>query len=76
MACSVCLLGNDSGPANVAAALGRPSYALCGGVLPPHHSPDFHFIEPDLPSDHGKGMERISAQHALNTMIAVLGKQA
>jgi len=40
------LLGNDSGPANVAAALGRPAYALCGITQPARHSPLLHLILP------------------------------
>ena len=62
------LFGNDSGPANVAAALGRPAFPLCGTSTPPLHSPNLHFILPDLPPEAGSGMERISAQHALDTM--------
>lgn len=65
IACSAGLLGNDSGPANVAAALGKPAFPLCGTSEPPLHSPHMHLILPDLQEDKGNGMEAISAEHAL-----------
>ena len=74
IACSACLLGNDSGPANVAAALGRLAFPLCGTSTPPLHSPNMHLIMPDLPPESGEGMERISAQHALDVVLAELTK--
>jgi len=73
IACSACLLGNDSGPANVAAALGCLAFPLCGTSTPPQHSPNLHFIMPDLASEMGGGgMERISAQHALDVIRSVM----
>lgn len=46
MSLSDALLGNDSGPVNVAAALGRPAYALCGITQPARHSPLLRLILP------------------------------
>lgn len=73
IACSTCLLGNDSGPANVAAALGRIAFPLCGVSTPPQHSPNLHLIMPDLPTELAIGMDGISAQHALNVMFDIMG---
>jgi ADP-heptose:LPS heptosyltransferase len=72
IACSTCLLGNDSGPANVAAAMGKPAFPLCGTSTPPLHSLNLHLIMPDLPPESGEGMELISAQHALNVVMKEL----
>ncbi|MDE1900463.1 MAG: hypothetical protein KGI37_02320 [Alphaproteobacteria bacterium] len=62
------LLGNDSGPANVAAALGVPAFVLCGTSTPALHSPHLHLIMPDLPPERAQGMEAISVDGVLNFM--------
>lgn len=72
MTCCELLLGNDSGPANVAAAVGCPAYALCGVSEPARHSDHLHLIVPDLrddlQEDFGTGMEAITTRHTLNTL--------
>ncbi len=64
------ILGNDSGPINIAAALGKTAFVLCGVSLPGIHSPNLIVIQPDLPVDAGNGMERISTQHVADIMLA------
>jgi len=72
MAHASLLLGNDSGPANVAAALGIPSYALCGVSEPARHSDNLKLIgpdlSPDLQEDFGTGMAAITTRHVMNTL--------
>ncbi len=68
IACSTGLFGNDSGPANVAAALGIPAFPLCGTSTPPPHSPHLHVILPDAEAETGTGMDSISAAHALEVI--------
>ena len=46
MRCSALLLGNDSGPANVAAAVGCPAFPLSWVGDLDAHSPHFHIIRP------------------------------
>ena len=70
MVWSTGLLGNDSGPVNVAAALGRPAFALCGVSKPALHSPHLHLITPDLPPEQGTGMQGISVPHVLSVLRA------
>jgi heptosyltransferase-2 len=65
-ATSAGLLGNDSGPANVAAALGIPAYVLCGVSKPAAHSAHLRLIEPDQPQPHG--MESLSVAHVLHAL--------
>jgi heptosyltransferase-2 len=60
------LLGNDSGPANVAAALGLPAYTLCGVSKPAAHSAHLRLIEPDQAQP--SGMESISVAHVLRAL--------
>jgi heptosyltransferase-2 len=60
------LLGNDSGPANVAAALSVPAYTLCGVSKPAAHSSHLRLIEPDQPQE--SGMAAISVEHVLRAM--------
>jgi heptosyltransferase-2 len=74
ISCCDFLLGNDSGPANAAAALGRPAFALCGISEPPVHSPNLHLIRPDLSTDQAAGMERISATHVMTVLREYLEK--
>lgn len=71
-ACSNGILGNDSGPINVAAALGKPAFVLCGLTVPGMHSPNLVLIKPDLPTESGNGMERISARHVLDVVLGQL----
>lgn len=75
MSCSLCLFGNDSGPSNVSAALGCPTFSLAGASDSPRHSPHLYFIKPPL-SVQGEGMERISAEYALGIVWSTLGLTA
>jgi len=66
LASSLGILGNDSGPTNVAAVLGRPAFVLYGVTPPVPHSPNLLHIMPDISESHAEGMERISVQHVLD----------
>ena len=66
---SLFLLGNDSGPANVMAALGKTSFALCGTSVPPIHSPHQRLIEPDSPH-RANGMQGITVAQVLEKIYA------
>ncbi len=72
MAQASLMLGNDSGPINVAAALGIASYALCGVSEPARHSENLKLIgpdlAPDLQEDFGTGMAAITTRHVMNTL--------
>lgn len=60
------LLGNDSGPANVAAALGIPAFVLCGVSRPARHSPLLRLIVPEgEPS-----MAAITPAQVIGTLLA------
>ncbi|MDR3512143.1 MAG: glycosyltransferase family 9 protein [Caulobacteraceae bacterium] len=67
-------IGNDSGPLNLAAALGIPAYGLFGGAAPHASlSPRIRAIlpavgEPDLES----GMERLTVDHVLDCVEPAL----
>lgn len=69
MANSKGILGNDSGPINVAAALGVPAFVLCGVSLPGLHSLHLVVIKPDQPTQAGNGMERISASQVRDVIL-------
>jgi heptosyltransferase-2 len=70
IACSKAVLGNDSGPINIAAALGIPAFVLCGITAPALHSPYLIIVKPDLPPEAGNGMQRISADYVTGIMLA------
>ena len=72
LAASQGLFGNDSGPANVAAALGRKALVLCGTSLPALHSPRLLLIVPDQETGDKKSMENISLDQAVTFIRAAL----
>ena len=65
MSLSDVLLGNDSGPVNLAAALGCDAYALCGVTRPAQHSPKLHLIEPEGEAS----MEAITPTQVLDAVL-------
>jgi heptosyltransferase-2 len=73
---SAIFVGNDSGPLNVAAALGGPAYGLFGNAAPHESlSPAIRAIlpatgEPDLDS----GMRRLSVDHVMAAIEPVLAQ--
>jgi heptosyltransferase-2 len=69
---SAFLLGNDSGPANVAAALGIPAFPLCGISKPPLHSPNLHLITPPSPSANDEGMRIIDPPYVLSFIRSII----
>ena len=69
-------VGNDSGPLNVTAALGRPAYGLFGNVAP--HESLSPNIQPILPAtgqpDLETGMQRLTVDHVMREIAPVLAE--
>jgi heptosyltransferase-2 len=67
-------VGNDSGPLNVAAALGVPAYGLFGNAAP--HESLSPRIRPILPAtgvpDLETGMKRLTVDHVMASIVDVL----
>ena len=70
MSLADCVFGNDSGPVNVAAALDKPAYVLCGSSTPAMHSRNLHLI---LPPDGLSTMEAVSVEQVVEVVLAGLG---
>ena len=62
-------IGNDSGPMNVAAAIGTHAIALFGGSPPLSHTPFYH---PIVPPDGKTGMAAITPSVVLDRALALL----
>ncbi len=69
-------VGNDSGPLNVTAALGRPAYGLFGNVAP--HESLSPNIRPILPAtglpDLETGMQRLTVDHVMREIAPALAE--
>jgi ADP-heptose:LPS heptosyltransferase len=66
MAAADCMVGNDSGPPNLSAAMGCRTYSLSGRVIPPIHSPLLIPIGPPP----GEDVNAIPPAQVIETVLA------
>jgi heptosyltransferase-2 len=70
LAASAFYVGNDTGAANIAAAVGIRAFVLFGATPPFHHSARIVPIVPESGVDRRHGMTRIAPEHVLAAIAA------
>ena len=74
LAAAVFYVGNDTGVMNIAAAVGTRTYGLFGGTSPLlHYRSLVSITPPNMSIDKAHGMERITVQRVVQSIVADRG---